>query len=245
MNNDINILIPLAGSNPLFPLTDFPFSKPLIEIEGKSIIQMTIENLQKINKNIHFVFLVKEEDCKKFYLDQVLKIISKNNCTVIKIENNTKGALCTALLAIDEIDNDLPLIISNGDQILKEDLNKVLGYFENFDAGIICFESIHPRWSFIRSEGNLVVETAEKRPISKDAIAGFFYFNKGSYFIKSSMECIKKDANYKEAYYISSAFNELILMNKQVSYYKIPNEKYDCFYSPEKIKEFENRRKTT
>lgn len=241
MNNKINILIPLAGSNPLFPLGDFPFSKPLIEIQGKSIIQMTIENLQKLEKNIHFIFILKVEDCKKFYLDQVLKIISNNNCTIIKIENNTKGALCTALMAIEEIDNDLPLIICNGDQVIKEDLNNILGYFENFDAGIISFESVHPRWSFIRTEGDQVIETAEKRPISKDAIAGFFYYNKGSDFIKSSMLCIKKDSSYNDAYYISSTFNELILLNKKVGYYKIPNENYNCFYSPEKIKEFENR----
>jgi dTDP-glucose pyrophosphorylase len=242
MNDRINVLIPLAGRNTLFSLQDYPYSKPLIEVEGKSIIQMTIENLQTINKDIHFIFLVRTEDCKKFFLDQVLRIITDNKCTIIKIEKDTKGALCTALMAIEDIDNESPLIISNGDQILREDLNNILGYLSKFDAGVVSFESVHPRWSFIRTEGKMVVETAEKRPISQNAIAGFFYFEKGSYFVKSGMETIKKDANYNNMFYISSTFNELILENKSVGFYKIANEKYDCFYSPEKIKEYENRR---
>lgn len=241
MSKKINVMIPLAGTNPLFPISDFPFSKPLIEIDGKPIIQLTIENLQSIDREIHFIFLVKVEDCKKYFLDQVLRILTDDQSTIIKISNDTKGAACSALLAIDEIDNDIPLIISNGDQILREDLNSIIDYLSTFDAGVVSTTSIHPRWSFIRTEGNEVVETAEKRPISKDAIAGVFYYRKGSYFVRSAMEMIKKDANYNGMYYISSTINELILENKRIGFKKIPIDKYDCFYSPEKIKEYENR----
>jgi len=242
MNKKINILIPLAGTNPLFPINDFPFSKPLVEIDGKPIIQLAIENLQTIDRDIHFIFLVKVEDCKKYFLDHVLRILTDNKSTIVKIDNNTKGAACSALLAIDEIDNDIPLIISNGDQIFNEDLNKIIDYLSTFDAGVVCTTSVHPRWSFIRTEGDEVIETAEKRPISKDAIAGIFFYKKGSYFVNSAMEIIKKDANYNDMYYISSTINELILENKRVGFYKIPKEKYECFYSPEKIKEYENRK---
>jgi len=56
---------------------------------------------------------------------------------------------------------------------------------------------------------------------------------------------IKKDANYNGNYYIASSINELILENKRVGFYNIPNEKYECFYSPEKIKEYNNRKNNT
>ena len=48
MDKKINILIPLAGENPLFPKKDFPYSKHLIEIDGKPMIQLSLENLQTI-----------------------------------------------------------------------------------------------------------------------------------------------------------------------------------------------------
>ena len=242
MKKKINIVIPLAGANPLFPIKDFPFSKHLVEIDGKPMIQLAIENLQKIKRETHFIFLVDAQDCKTYFLDNVLKLLTENEPTIIKVDNKTKGATCTTLLAIDHIDNDLPLIISNGDQIIKSDLNALVKYLETFDVGVVSTPSVHPRWSYIRTDGKLVVETAEKRPISKSAIAGLFYYNKGSYFVNSAMLTIKKEANYNDMYYISSTINELILDNKKVGYYEIPSEQYESFYSPERIMEYNKRK---
>ena len=36
---------------------------------------------------------------------------------IIKLENETKGAACSAMMAVEYIDNDTPLIISNADQL--------------------------------------------------------------------------------------------------------------------------------
>jgi len=238
----INIIIPLAGTNPLFPKSDFPFSKPLVEIDGKPMIQLAIENLQMIDQEIHFIFLVKTEDCKNFFLDHTLRLLTESRSTIIKIDKDTKGAACSALLAIDEINNDTPLIICNGDQVISEDLNKIIDYLSTFDAGVVSTTSVHPRWSYIRTEDKEVVETAEKRPISKDAVAGVFYYKKGSYYVTSAMEMIKKDANYNDMYYIAATMNELILENKRIGFYKIPMNQYEAFYSPEKIKEYNKRK---
>ncbi|MGB5964501.1 MAG: glycosyltransferase family 2 protein [Sulfurimonadaceae bacterium] len=238
----INVMIPLAGTNPLFPKSEYPFSKPLVEIDGKPMIQLAIENLQTIDQDIHFIFLVKAEDCKNFFLDHTLRLLTENQSTIIKIDKDTRGAACSALLAIDEIDNDTPLIICNGDQIIKEDLNKIIDHLSTYDAGVVTITSVHPRWSYIRTDGDEVIETAEKRPISKDAIAGVFYYAKGSDYVRAAMEMIKKDAHYNDMYYIASTLNELILENKRIGFYKIPVDQYECFYSPEKIKEYENRK---
>lgn len=243
MTKKINIVIPLAGSNPLFPIKDFPFSKHLVEIDGKPMIQLAIENLQKIKRESHFIFLVDTQDCKTYFLDNVLRLLTEEDePTIIKVDHKTKGATCTTLLAIDNIDNDIPLIISNGDQIIMHDLNKIINYFENYDVGVVSTPSVHPRWSYIRTDGKLVIETAEKRPISKKAIAGLFYYKMGSYFVKSAMQTIMKEANYNDMYYISSTINELILNNKNVGYYEISSNQYESFYSPEKIMEYNKRR---
>ncbi len=242
MKKKINIVIPLAGENPLFPKSDFPFSKSLIEIDGKPMIQLTIENLQTISRETHFIFLINSEDSKNYFLDNVLGLLTENKPTIIKIDHRTKGAACTALLAIDEIDNDTPLFISNGDQVIKEDLNSILTNLETYDSGVVSTTSVHPRWSYIRVDGEKVIETAEKRPISNNAIAGLFYYKKGSDFVRSTMNMIKKDANYNGMFYISSTINELILENNNVGYYKIPIVQYESFYSPEKIKEYNSRK---
>ena len=50
---------------------------------------------------------------------------------------------------------------------------------------------------------------------------------------------IKKDANVNGLYYISPVLNEMVLENKVIDIFKIENEKYHTFYTPQKIKEYE------
>lgn len=236
----INILIPLAGKNQFFPEAEYPFPKPLIEFNGKTMIEHIIDNFSSIQKEKQFIFIVNSEDCKKYHLDNVLNILTNHTCKIIKLDNETKGAACSAMMAVEYINNETPLIISNADQLFDICLDKVISNFNNIDAGVITFESIHPRWSYVRlNNENKVTETAEKRPISKSAIAGFYYFKNGSDFINSSSKMIKKDASVNGLYYVSPVLNEMVLENKTINIFKIENEKYHTFYTPQKIKEYE------
>lgn len=236
----INILIPLAGKNQYFPEAEYPFPKPLIEFNGKTMIEHIIDNFNSIQKEKQFIFIVNSEDCKKYHLDNVLNILTNHTCKIIKLDNETKGAVCSAMMAVEYIDNDTPLIISNADQLFDICLDEVINTFESSDAGVITFESIHPRWSYVRLDSeNKVTETAEKRPISKSAIAGFYYFKNGKDFISSSSKMIKKDASVNGLYYVSPVLNEMVLESKEINIFKIENSKYHTFYTPQKIKEYE------
>lgn len=233
----ITILLPAMGTSSFFKDSFFP--KPLYEINGKTMLEMVVEDYDSIEFK-KYVFVFSEEDCQKFHLDDSVKILSSMS-NVIKLRNQTSGALCTCLMAIEYIDKDEPLIIANSDQVIDVNYNSVISYFKNIeaDAGLITFPNVHPRWSYARKKDKEVVEVAEKRPLSKDAIAGFYYFKKGEFFIESAKNALRKNSNLEGRYYISSSVNELILMGKKVSFYDIEKEQYKSFYSPQKIKEFE------
>jgi len=238
----INILIPLGGKSAFFDVDEYPYPKPLIEINGKLMIELLIESFSSISEDHRFIFIVQQEDCRKFHLDSTLKLLTNNNCELVMLSNVTKGAACSALMAIDHIDNDDQLIISNGDQILDIDITAVLDHMKHnkSDAGVVCFESVHPKWSYVRlDENGSIMETAEKRPISKNAIAGFYYFSRGADFVRSAMKSIEKDANVEGFYFIAPVLNEMVLENKKLDIFKIDNNKYHSFYSPQKIKEYE------
>jgi len=242
--NKINILIPMAGKSMLFDTHEYPYPKSLIEINGKTMVEHVIQNLSSLH-NIHqFIFVVNEEDCKKYHLDNILSILTEDRCQIIKISNETKGAACSALLAIKYINNDEELIIANGDQIFLDDLNRIVeGHrSQNYDAAVTIFESVHPRWSYVRlDEDNLVIETAEKRPFSKQAIAGFFYFRQGLFFVEAAMQMIKKDAHVNDAFFIAPSLNELVLKKKRIGVYTIDNDKYHSFHSPYTLQDFEKK----
>lgn len=237
----LNIVIPMAGSSEEFSKAGYLYSKPLIEIKGKPLIQYVLENLEKIEVPKRFVFIVNDEDCQKFHLDNTLKLLSEN-CIIIKLTNATKGALCSVLMAIDEINNNEELLILNSDQVLDVDLNIPITYFRNQDAdsGIITFNSVHPRWSYARIQEAKVVQTAEKNPISKNAIAGFYYFKEASQFFQASFRTILFQDHLDGQFFISSVINQFVLSNKRNLFYKIDSEKYHSFYSVQKVKEFES-----
>ena len=233
----VNILLPFMGTSTFFKDSYFP--KPLVEINGQTMLELVVNNYSDlIHKNYIFVF--SEDDCRRFHLDASARILSSSS-QIIKLKNQTAGALCTCLMAIEFIDNNTPLLIANSDQIIEVEYEKVIQHFNKIgaDAGVITFPSIHPRWSYARKRGDEVIEVAEKCPLSRDAIAGFYYYKKGSDFVEAGKRALIKQNNLDGRYYISASMNELILMNKKIGYYDIEKEQYRSFYSPAKIKEYE------
>ena len=66
-----------------------------------------------------------------------------------------------------------------------------------------------------------IVETAEKKPISSDAIAGTYYFRRGRDFAEAAKRVILKDARVHDRFFLSSSFNEMILMGKKLVAHRI------------------------
>ena len=239
----MNILYLMAGKSIFFNENDYSYPKPLIEINDKTMIEHTIENISSINEEKNFIFVLNEYDCTKYHLDNAISLlIEKKNLTLLKLSKETMGALASSFFAIDYIDNSSELIICNYDQIINNNnINKAISFFKsnNAMAGIITFESIHPRWSYAKQDsfGN-IIQTAEKDPISKNAIAGFYYFQNGTKFIDAAKKVILNNAHCNGLFYISSVFNELILDNHKILQYKIDKHDYYTFYSPTKIKDY-------
>lgn len=243
----MNLVIPIASSSKFFSLEEYGYPKPLIEIMGIPMIEHVIKNITQGNDLKKIIFVVKQDECDRFHLDSTLNLLSPIKPEIIKLRSDTQGALCSVLLAIDHINQDEPLLISNADQIFDQGISAYLHHFtaSNLDAACLTFSSVHPRWSFIKTnDEGLVVETAEKRPISKNAIAGVYWYKSGSDFVHSSMASIKHGSSIEGKYFISPVFNEYVLSGKRVGHLPVPNERYHTFYSPQKIEEFEFRLKS-
>lgn len=236
----LKIIIPLAGSSELFSNAGYFYPKPLIEVNGLPMIEMVLQNPLAMEVEKSFIFIIKEDDAKKFHLDNTLKILSPN-CEIIKLSNDTKGGLCSVLMAIDKIANDDEILILNGDQIIDLSLNTIYHDWKsnNADAGLITFNSVHPRWAYARLVDGEVVQTAEKNPISNFAIAGAYYFKNSSEFFDSAFKSIKEGVHLDGMFYISPVVNQYVLRAKKVFAYKIDNKQYHLFYSPQILQEFE------
>lgn len=215
INKDMNVLIPMAGAGSRFAQAGYTFPKPLIEVHGKPMIQVIVENL---NMDAHYIFLVQKEHYEKYNLKQVLNLIAPN-CDIVQVDGMTEGAACTTLLAEHLIDNDKPLIIANSDQVMEWDANEAMYAFtaSDIDGGIMTFKSTHPKWSYARlDEDGLVCEVAEKNPISDNATVGVYYWKHGSDYVKYAHQMIDKNIRTNNEFYVCPVFNEAIDDGKKI-----------------------------
>jgi HAD superfamily hydrolase (TIGR01509 family) len=219
-DNKLNVLIPMAGAGSRFEKAGYTFPKPLIDVKGKPMIQVVVDNL---NMDANFIFIVQKSHREKYNLDTLLNLITPN-CVIVEVDGITEGAACTTLLAKEFINNDNPLVMANSDQFIEWDSNEFMYKMNetNCDGGIVTFKSTHPKWSFVKiNETGFVNEVAEKNPISDIATVGVYYWKKGSDYVKFTEQMIDKNIRVNNEFYVCPVFNEAILGDKKIKTFDI------------------------
>lgn len=231
----VNVLIPISKHNPIESKQDYPHN--LIEINGSPLIELVVNNLKIENSRL--IFVLSNDEAEKHHTDSIIKILDSNNI-VLYSHGPTAGAALTALLAIDYINNSDELIIAAGDQLINEDLNKALGSFRQLssDGGILTFRSVHPKWSYVETNDGKVVKVQEKKVISNQATAGFFYFRKGSDFVSAAKNMILKRDHLNNNYYVSHTYNQLILENRKIVTHEVDSRNYFKLSTPDDIEAY-------
>lgn len=220
INKKLNVVIPMAGHGSRFTEAGYTFPKPLIEVNGKPMIQTVVENL---NIDANYTFIVQSEHYEKYALKYLLNNIAPN-CNIIQVSSVTEGAACTVLLAKSIINNNNPLLLANSDQYVDWDSRDFHYACENsaLDGCILSFNSIHPKWSYARLDTNgYVIEVAEKKPISDHATVGIYYWAHGSDFVKYAEQMISKNIRVNNEFYVCPVFNQAIEDQKKIKTYKI------------------------
>tara|TARA_B100000989_G_scaffold115404_1_gene84850 strand:- start:2051 stop:3424 length:1374 start_codon:yes stop_codon:yes gene_type:complete len=214
-DNNLNILIPMAGAGKRFADVGYTFPKPLIEINNKPMIQWVVDC---INIKANFIFLILKEHQEKYNISSVLKIL-KPNCKIIEINELTEGAACTTLLAEKFINNANPLIIANSDQFIRWNSSNVMYNLtsKKYDGAILTFRSIHPKWSYVKSDNdNIISKVAEKKVISNRATVGVYYWKKGSDYVKYANQMINQNIRVNNEFYVCPVYNEALKDKKKV-----------------------------
>jgi dTDP-glucose pyrophosphorylase len=230
----------LAATKP-HDLRDGGYPLCVTEIAGKPLIQHQIEMSAELG-DMSLILAIRDEDCRQWHIDDVVRLLSPN-ASVLRVGEATGGAACTALLAINDINTDEPLLILNGDELLDLDFSAVTREFEaqGYDAGTVVFSSVHPRYSYVRLDADdLVVEAAEKHPISANATVGFYWFRHGSSFVRAAQQMILKGADVNGRYFICPTFNELILEHARIGVHRIAAGQYHPLKSERQIERYES-----
>jgi NDP-sugar pyrophosphorylase family protein len=242
----LHVIIPMAGKATRFHDRGYTFPKPLLEIGNQSMIEVVLKNLAP-PPPARFTFACRKEHVTQFYLGDMLRLIAPH-CRVLALENETAGALCSVLLAMDDIPPDDEVLVANGDQFIDTGLD---GFYAacrqpGIDGCILTFTATHPRWSFARTdERGRVTAVAEKRPISKQATVGLYYFRRAGELIAAAEKMILKGLTTSGQFYVCPVYNEMILLGKTIVTHHLPEGVMHSLGTPEDyelfLKEFAGR----
>ena len=236
----MNILIPMTGDN-RFNSSDYFYPKPLVEINGTPMVELAIDQFRSLEKAC-LIPVISKSDALDFSLNFALEqICSDRKFSIIEIAGETAGSLCTCLLALGHIPDDSEILIINYDQHLRFDPEVAIDFFRQgkCDFGVVCFDSTHPKWSYVELDANdNVMQAAEKKPISKNALAGFYYFKDKRSFFQSAERCILEAPLNKKVFFVSDTLNHCILSGQNGKAFRIKVDQFIKFSSPSDIRLF-------
>ena len=179
MKRTLNIVVPLAGRGTPFKEAGYAFPKALIDIKGKTMIELVVGNLKPTCEH-RFIFICQREHYEKFDLYNIFKNVTDNKFEVVQLNGQTEGAACTVLTATEHINNDNDLLIANSDQFIETGTNNFIkeGRRGEKDGLIMTFEASHPKWSYARTDSSgRVIEVAGKKRNFKHPPLSFFFFS--------------------------------------------------------------------
>lgn len=232
----MNILIPMAGEGSRFKINGYELPKPLIDVEGKPMIQKAIETL---GINGQFIYVIREYEDNNLNnkLHETLNRITPD-CMIFVTPKKTNGSAETCLIAQNFIDDEEPLIIANCDQLMEWNGANFIKFIKNndYDGVVVTYESNDPKNSFAKlDENGFITEIAEKKPISNVALIGLHYWKHGKDFVQSANDMKTYEQDNTGEYYVAPTYNYLISKGKKIVNFHLNKGEYIPVGTPDDL----------
>lgn len=226
------VLIPMAGQGSRFAAAGVKIHKPLIKVERKTLIELSIESLQLIG----WQYVIVARDFGSEYRESLHLLLPF--VEFVWVKELTRGAAETCLHAKHLINPDSELIVTNCDQYLQWNPYRFLEAARSFQAAILTYRSTDPKNSFARIHGGHVVDIVEKTPISDKALVGVHWYEKSKFFFDSAEAHIERGMTESREFYVSETLNNLIDKGMKVGAIDIEGGNYWSLGTPDDLVRF-------
>lgn len=248
--NELTVLIPMAGHGSRFSSAGYQTPKPLIPVSGKPMVVQATDSLPKAG---HYVFVALKDHLQTSVIQDALRA-SFPGCSIVELDHVTEGQACTCAYGLTEsqpaVDLEKPLIVGacdNGMLYGREQFQNLLT--QGMDAIAFSFRN-HPAskrnphmYGWLRTNGSDLIENVSvKVPISqtpeKDhAIVGSFYFRKARFLLEGLKRMEGKNLRVNGEFYVDSLIGELAEMGMDCRVFEV--DYYVCWGTPDDLKVFE------
>ena len=234
----LNVVITMAGLGSRFRKAGYNVPKYEIEVHGRTLFEWSMESLKGFNDvPCKYIFIVRAEDQAASFIKEKMQLFNISDVHIIEIDHMTDGQATTAMLARDCWDPDGELIVYNIDTYVEAYAMKYADL--KGDGFIPCFKAEGDHWSFVRTEGDKVVEIREKKRISDNCTLGLYYF-KSCQLYESIYQQYYKGNEHMEMNekYIAPLYNYMLEQGYQIYISDIDPEKVHVLGTPEELEVF-------
>jgi dTDP-glucose pyrophosphorylase len=215
----MQILIPMSGAGSRFATQGYTKPKPLIEFYGKPMIEHVLSNLGLDNTFIVCV-LRAHYDADPALFDRLAA--QSAGMDIVFVDQLTRGAAETCLLAKQHIKMDQSLMIANCDQMMTWDQAEFERWLtaSHLDGAMFVFDSDSTKNSYVEVDADgLAIRTAEKQVISPHATTGIYVWSRAGDFVTAAELMIQKDLRVNNEFYVCPVYNENIAEGARIGIY--------------------------
>jgi NDP-sugar pyrophosphorylase family protein len=227
--DNIQLIIPMSGVGRRFIDSGYYEPKPLIEVDGKTMIEHVLNLFPGVND---ITFICNKKHLETTNMRQVLLTLRPDSKIVEVGDDLKKGPVYAISESFDFIDDKKEIIISYCDYSSVWNFDEFLKIREKYDGIIPCYTGFLPHmlgtdnYAFCKVVDGYVSEVKEKEPFTDNkmneyASNGTYYFKSGEVVKKYFKEIISLDINVNGEYYVSLVYNLLIRDGSKVGIFEI------------------------
>lgn len=245
--NSMQIIIPMSGFGERFRRAGYSLPKPLIEVEGKSIIAHVIDMFPGEHD---FLFICNQDHLaeSQFRMREIIESACPTG-RIVGIEPHKLGPIHAVKQAADLLDMDRPVIVNYCDFTCYWDWADFKDFvIANECRGAIpAYKGFHPHslgstnYAYLRESGGIVDGIQEKQPYTSNrmdefASSGTYYFASAKIMLDAFDEVVKRNLNVGGEFYVSLAYIPLLEDGALVTVY--PLQHFMQWGTPEDVSEY-------
>lgn len=228
----MQIVIPMSGFGERFRAAGYTVPKPLIEVEGKTMVEHVVEMFPDARS---VIFVCNEEHLADpaFGMREIIERACPRG-TIVGIPAHKLGPVHAVLSVADLLDPAEPTIVNYCDFTCWWSF----GDFQTFVRDTNCagaipsYRGFHPHslrggvYAFIRETGGWAHDIQEKRPYTDNpmeefASSGTYYFRSAALMTELMRECIVRGLDVRGEYYVSMVYKLMFERALPVAVYEL------------------------
>jgi dTDP-glucose pyrophosphorylase len=156
-------------------------------------------------------------------------LAAQSNIEIINPIQETAGAIASALLAYDRIEDSAAVAVVPTNSLVAHE--KLLGFMQEMsdaehDAGVLLVESQNPNFSYVRMIDTKIIEFVEKEIVGNLATTGVFFFRTKQVLLECARWAFVNNQSTNNRYYVAPSLNHLLTSGRSIGYQVLAESEY-------------------